>query len=374
MRRGLGKLLSVSRGTHIVVEQEFLSRDGKGQASAIMVPKTEDGRIIFAIPWLGKVVIGTTDLPAAKVEMEPGHEVSEIEFLMETINPFLTRAITRDDILSVFSGLRPLVTGNQANTAKLSREHHIDISSTGLITVAGGKWTTYRHMAEDTLDFAIKHGVLPAKACVSKLIRMRGAPTIAEAKLQRSHPLARYGTDAAAIQRIAQEDATLAHPIDRAFAYTGAEVVYAVREELGAHGLKMCCRAGPARCCWMHVRLSGRLPGWLRSWRRELGYDQEWIDAEVARFKQLSRHFYGVAGEVCATCNAARLKEQGSGEHEVAEDQSKRIAAEDSGTVRGMGCWVQRLAFGSGRVAAVLFSCGVCSTVTSPSGQCSERP
>ena len=327
---GLGKLLSVSRGTHIVVEQEFLSRDGKGQASAIMVPKTEDDRIIFAIPWLGKVVIGTTDLPAAKVEMEPGHEVSEIEFLMETINPFLTRAITRDDILSVFSGLRPLVTGNQANTAKLSREHHIDISSTGLITVAGGKWTTYRHMAEDTLDFAIKHGVLPAKACVSKLIRMRGAPTITEAKLQRSHPLARYGTDAAAIQRIAQEDATLAHPIDRAFAYTGAEVVYAVREELARTLEDVLSRR--TRALLLDARAAERAaPGVAAIMARELGYDQEWIDAEVARFKQLSRHFYGVAGEVCATCNAARLKEQGNGEHEVAEGQSKRIAAEDSG-------------------------------------------
>ena len=110
---GLDKLLSVSRGTHLVIDGSFLSGSGAVAGNAIMVPKTDDGRIIFAIPWLGKVVVGTTDLPADKVEMEPGNESSEIDFLLETINPFLSQPAARADILSVFSGLRPLVTGNQ---------------------------------------------------------------------------------------------------------------------------------------------------------------------------------------------------------------------------------------------------------------------
>ena len=197
---GLEQLLSVSRGTHLVVSGDFLQPNLHGEANAIMVPKTKDGRIIFAIPWLGKVVIGTTDLPAAIVEMEPGHEISEIDFLLETINPYLSRPVLRGDILSIFSGLRPLVTGAQANTSKLSREHHIDISVSGMVTVAGGKWTTYRRMAEDTIDFAVKNSLLPRRECVSKTIRLHGAPTIAEAKTQQMHPLSQYGMDAARVR------------------------------------------------------------------------------------------------------------------------------------------------------------------------------
>ncbi len=143
-------LLTVSRGTHIVVAAEVL-----GGNAGIMVPKTRDGRVIFAIPWQGRVVIGTTDLPAPTAEMEPGHTHDEIGFLLETVNPFLARQISESDILSVFSGLRPLVTGKAATTSKISREHHIDASPTGLITVAGGKWTTYRRMAEDAIRFAV---------------------------------------------------------------------------------------------------------------------------------------------------------------------------------------------------------------------------
>ena len=193
---GLDRLLSVSRGTHIVVAAEFLKPNGHEQTSALMIPETADGRVIFAIPWLGKIVIGTTDLPAAKVEMEPGHEASEIDFLLETINPYLTRPVLRSDILSIFSGLRPLVTGKQANTSKLSREHHIDISASGMVTVAGGKWTTYRRMAEDTLDFAIEHKLLTRRKCVSKGIRLHGAPTAGSAQPLPLPPLAAYRTDA----------------------------------------------------------------------------------------------------------------------------------------------------------------------------------
>ena len=132
-------LLTVSRGTHLVVAASVLGGD-----AGIMVPKTRDGRVIFAIPWQGRVVIGTTDLPAAAPAIEPGHTEQEIAFLLETVNPFLARTIGREDILSVFSGLRPLVTGKQSTTSRISREHHIDVSASGLVTVAGGKWTTYR--------------------------------------------------------------------------------------------------------------------------------------------------------------------------------------------------------------------------------------
>jgi glycerol-3-phosphate dehydrogenase len=209
-----------------------------------MVPKTPDGRVIFAIPWCGKVVIGTTDLAATKVEMEPGHQDSEIDYLIETINPYLATPIHRADILSVFSGLRPLVTGKSATTSKLSREHHIDTSPTGLITVAGGKWTTYRRMAEDTLSFAVKHGMLPDKPCVTDGVKLHGAPLAAapsaaapsaaapSAAAPSSDPLFRYGTDAEEVVRLQQLWPGFAAAIDHELPFTLAEVVYAVRYEM----------------------------------------------------------------------------------------------------------------------------------------------
>ena len=185
------QLLRVSRGTHIVLPVEVL-----GDGSAIMVPKTRDGRLIFAIPWLGKVVIGTTDLPATEAKVEPGFDDSEIDYLIETINPFLSRPITKEDILSIFSGLRPLISEKAATTAKISREHRIDISRSGLITVAGGKWTTYRRMAEDTLDFAIGRGLLGEAKCVTKELRLHGAPVEAV----EADSLSGYGTDAVRVR------------------------------------------------------------------------------------------------------------------------------------------------------------------------------
>ncbi len=288
---GLERLLSVSRGTHLVVAADFLQPDGRGQANAIMVPKTEDGRIIFAIPWLGKVVIGTTDLPASKVEMEPGHDASEIDFLLETINPYLSRAVTRNDILSVFSGLRPLVTGNQANTSKLSREHHIDISGSGLVTVAGGKWTTYRRMAEGTLDFAIAHKLLPPKECVSKSIRLRGAPAINEARTPQ--PLSQYGTDAAAVARLAADDPSLAALLDPALPYTVAEAVYAVREEMARTVEDVLSRR--TRALLLDARAAQRAAPLVAAvMARELGHGQDWIASQIAAFDLLARRFYEI--------------------------------------------------------------------------------
>lgn len=290
---GLDNLLSVSRGTHLVVGGEFLNADGRAQSNAIMVPKTEDGRIIFAIPWLGKVVIGTTDLPAAKVEMEPGHEPSEIDFLLETINPYLSRPVLRSDILSIFSGLRPLVTGNRANTSKLSREHHIDISASGMVTVAGGKWTTYRRMAEDTLDFAIKKSLLPPRECVSKGIRLRGAPSVAEAKTRGTHPLSQYGTDAAAMDELSSNDPSLAALLDDSLPYTAAEVVYAVREEMARTLEDVLSRRTRALLLDAHAAQRAA-PLVAELMARELGRDQQWIASQLAGFNQLARRFYEI--------------------------------------------------------------------------------
>lgn len=281
--REIPRLLSVSRGTHIVVGAEVL-----GGKDAIMVPKTDDGRIIFAIPWLGKVVIGTTDIAVPTAEMEPGHQPSEIAFLLETINPFLKMKIDEKDILSIFSGLRPLVTGAGKTTSKLSREHHIDASASGLITVAGGKWTTYRRMAEDTLSFAIQRRMLPGKLCRTRTTKLRGATNDNAIE---SGSLSRYGDDAQQVKSLFTENPALAARIDTALPFTLAEVVYAVRHEMARTIEDVLSRR--TRALFLDAEAARRAaPAVAKTMALELGASAEWAGQQVAAFDRLARTFY----------------------------------------------------------------------------------
>ena len=153
-----------SQGIHIVLDKSFLESD-----SAIMIPKTDDGRVMFAIPWKDKVVVGTTDTPLEVISEEPEALSHEIDFVLSTAGKYLTRAPSRTDILSVFAGLRPLAygSGSSLTTKEISRRHKIILSETGLLTITGGKWTTYRRMAEEAIDKAIKAGLLPGKRCIT---------------------------------------------------------------------------------------------------------------------------------------------------------------------------------------------------------------
>ncbi|NYF80249.1 glycerol-3-phosphate dehydrogenase/oxidase [Granulicella arctica] len=276
-------LLSVSRGTHIVVPADVLGGD-----NAIMVPKTDDGRVIFAIPWQGRVVIGTTDIPAHASVMEPGHTEAEIDYLLELANLYLARPIDRSDILAVFSGLRPLVTGKSATTSKLSREHHIDTSANGLITVAGGKWTTYRRMAEDTLNFAIKQGSIPDRKCVSATVALRGATT---SHIASDRYLREYGTDASTVLTLMAHDLDLAESIDSELPYTFAQVLYAVREEMARTVEDVLSRR--TRSILLDAKAAMRAaPQVAALMAKELGQTSEWQQSQVAAFNQLAQTDY----------------------------------------------------------------------------------
>jgi glycerol-3-phosphate dehydrogenase len=162
-------MIAPSQGVHIVLSREFLPGD-----TAIMVPHTRDGRVMFAIPWHGHALVGTTDTPIPTATLEPSPRNEEIDFIIETAGEYLAKRPTRADVLSVFTGIRPLVKSSDvANTAALSRDHTIEISSSGMLTIAGGKWTTYRHMAEDAVDHAIVLGRLDEKPCVTRDLRVR---------------------------------------------------------------------------------------------------------------------------------------------------------------------------------------------------------
>lgn len=162
-------MIAPSQGVHLVLPRHFLPGD-----AAIMVPHTRDGRVMFAVPWLGRAVIGTTDTAIPEATLEPTAKSEEIDFILETASGYLAQPPTRDDILSVFTGIRPLVKDSDVDsTSALSRDHTISISMSGLLTIAGGKWTTYRHMAEDAVDQAIVLASLDERPCVTRKLRIR---------------------------------------------------------------------------------------------------------------------------------------------------------------------------------------------------------
>ena len=167
---GSHAMVSASQGAHIIVDHRFLPGE-----SALMVPETKDGRVLFAIPWHGRVVIGTTDTPVHETPLEPRPMTREIEFLLEHAKLYLATAPGERDILSTFAGLRPLVkAGAGEATKKLSRDHTIVVSNSGLVTITGGKWTTYRKMGEDVVNTAAQVGGLAAHASRTHDLPLRG--------------------------------------------------------------------------------------------------------------------------------------------------------------------------------------------------------
>ncbi len=158
-------IVTPSQGIHLVVDKEFLPGD-----TAIMIPKTDDGRVLFAVPWHNKIVLGTTDTPVDMILTEPVPLQTEIEFILKHIGRYLSKEPQTTDVRSMFAGLRPLVKGKTKKTAALSREHFIDISKSGMITITGGKWTTYRRMAEDVVNLAAEKNNFPVVKCVTKVL------------------------------------------------------------------------------------------------------------------------------------------------------------------------------------------------------------
>jgi glycerol-3-phosphate dehydrogenase len=222
-----------SQGIHLVFDSSFL----QGQ-SAVMVPHTSDGRVLFGIPWHGHTLVGTTDTPVAAATLEPVAMEQEIEFILATAGQYLTKAPARKDVLSVFAGIRPLVraTGMASgvgNTAALSRDHVIHIDRSGLVTVCGGKWTTYRHMAEDCVDQAATLALLPEKTCVTQHLRIHGFHELAKEESAREFgTLAVYGTDAHQIRKLIHNDSRLDERLHAALPYVKAEVIWAARHEM----------------------------------------------------------------------------------------------------------------------------------------------
>lgn len=275
------QMLSPSQGVHIVLDKSFLPGD-----HAIMIPKTDDGRVLFAVPWHGRVVVGTTDTPVDHTTLEPRALHEEVEFLLEHAARYLSKDPTIDDVLSIYAGLRPLVKhGAGGSTASLSREHTLVVSESGLITITGGKWTTYRNMAEDTVDKAIEVGQLPPAPCVTKTLRLHGYQEQPE-----EDPFGVYGSDAIALKVLLGSQRGWHEKLHPNLPYRVGEVIWAARHELARTVEDVLARR--TRALLLDAYAAEEVaPKVAELLAEELGYDEAWQRAQVEEFTNLARGY-----------------------------------------------------------------------------------
>jgi len=277
-------LVIASQGIHLVFDRSFLKGD-----TALMVPRTSDGRVLFVIPWHGYAVAGTTDTPVDAPSLEPRALDEEIEFVLETAGRYLTHQPTRADILSVYVGLRPLVKG-EGKTSALSRDHVLHVDDSGLLTITGGKWTTYRHMAEDCVDHAIILGKLDDPPSVTKTLHIHGYLEDTAAPGSPEENLAVYGSDAEAIRTLAAADPKLAERLHPALPYIAAQVVWAARFEMARTVEDVLARRTRALFLNASAAIAMAEPA-ARLLAAELGRDDAWIAAQVAEFCALAAQY-----------------------------------------------------------------------------------
>ena len=279
---GVRNLVAVSQGIHLVLPKEFLPG-----SAAIMIPKTEDGRVLFAVPWHDRVVVGTTDTPRTERTLEPRALPAERDFVMEHARRYLARDPGESDVLSVFAGLRPLVRSNgDGPTAALSRDHTIVVSESGLVTITGGKWTTYRKMAEDVVDHAEMVAGVENRRSPTETLQIHGwtqAP-IAEKNLQP------YGADATKIAALIATEPALAAPLHPRLPYQRGEVLWHARHEMARTVEDVLARR--TRALLLDARASlEAAPAVAGLLATELGRDKNWQTAQVRRYTDLARGY-----------------------------------------------------------------------------------
>ena len=277
---GCKTMVKPSQGIHLVLDKSFLD-----SADALMIPKTEDGRVLFAVPWHDKVVLGTTDTPLDEHSLEPVALEEEIQFILRTAGKYLVHAPCRKDVLSVYAGLRPLAAPQTENakTKEISRSHKLIVSSSGMITITGGKWTTYRKMGEDTVDQAIRTGGLPVRKCVTKTLPIHGH----QADVDRKDHLFVYGSDMDSLRELQKENAGWKNPLHPMLEYTAAEVIWAVREEMARTVDDVLARR--TRALFLNARAAIEMaPAIARLMATELNRDREWEKEQIVSFGKIA--------------------------------------------------------------------------------------
>jgi glycerol-3-phosphate dehydrogenase len=275
-------MITPSQGVHLVLDRDFLPGD-----TAIMVPHTPDGRVMFAIPWHQRALVGTTDTPIPGVSLEPRAKSEEVEMILETARQSLARAPLESDVLSAFAGIRPLVANGAAgSTAALSREHAIHISESGLLTVAGGKWTTYRRMAEDCVSQAATLAGLKDKACSTRKMNIHGFHRHSDKFGEHFF----YGSDAPAVQDLIRSDPRFEIRLHRDLPIQVGQVLWAVRHEMARTVDDFLARR--TRALLLNARAAQDAAPEVARWMaHELGHDQDWQREQVAAFSKVACNY-----------------------------------------------------------------------------------
>ena len=273
-----------SQGVHLVVSKDFFPGE-----MALMIPKTADGRVLFALPWHGAVVIGTTDTPLHEINDEPIALEAEIDFIINHFNAYNAINITRKDIRSVFAGLRPLVkTLNKASTALASRDHTILVSSSNLITITGGKWTTYRKMAKDAVNNAAFVAKLPIVKCATRKLRLHGY----DQNILYGSELSVYGSDAVHIRKMISDDPSLGERIHPSFNYCRAELIWAVTHEMAMTVEDILARRSRMLFVDARAAIASAEPV-AKLMAEQLGMNADWRDDQVRLFQEMAEAYLG---------------------------------------------------------------------------------
>ena len=278
---GSAKTICVSQGVHLVLDKKFYPSD-----HALMIPETSDGRVLFAVPWHDKVVVGTTDTPVDEASLEPQALEKEISFILETASAYLAVKPERRDVLSVFAGLRPLAAPKQGEqkTKEISRSHKIIVSPSDLFTILGGKWTTYRKMGEDMVNFIEKHLKWSHKKTTTATMHIHGFTE----KVNWQDPFYFYGSDATLIKN--RINGTANQWISESLKIHEMQVRWAAEHEMARTVEDVLSRR--TRALLLNARESIRIcPEVARIMAKVLGHDQQWIDKEVAQYTQLAQQY-----------------------------------------------------------------------------------
>jgi glycerol-3-phosphate dehydrogenase len=262
-------LVAASQGVHVVLPACLFE-----SKRAIIVPKTSDGRVLFIIPWQGHVLVGTTDTPLRDIVEEPKAQREEVDFLLETLAAYLEVAPSRSDVLSVFTGIRPLVKARKDKpTKQLSRDHTIEVSQSGLVTITGGKWTTYRKMAEDCVDLLSSHFDLPISSCRTKTMVLQ------QTRLDR-----------VALERELEIEGNPCVSLQPELDLTEADLLQGVRFEYARTLEDLLARR--TRALFLNTSAALQIaPIAVRLLARELGKDEAWESDQLQQFTALARNY-----------------------------------------------------------------------------------
>lgn len=270
-----------SQGAHLVLDHEFLPG-----SAALLVPRTRDGRVIFAIPWHGRVLVGTTDTALSDAPLEPKPQPTEIDFLLEQVAPYLARKPKRSDIRTIFAGIRPLVrVGGSPKTAQLGRDHVLHTSAAGLVSILGGKWTIYRKMAEDCVDLAARVGNLPPQRCGTQTLSIHGGK-----RPRADDLLAEYGSDQLALAQLIETNPALNQPLDPRLPHIAGQVVWAARFEMARTVEDVLARRVRALILDAEAAIS-IAPRVAELLAAELGHDAAWQKDQIEKFRCVAQSY-----------------------------------------------------------------------------------